>query len=188
VAKLGGRSGRDSAREATEASRSAVSRVVAEYVAARNAHDVSRVSSLFAADGSYAEFGGGSVMFGREEISRHLTAVCSAVPDLTLALTAAPDFNGECVLLRWAIEGTQQGEFAGVPGSGSPFKIEGTSTFFLRGGKILRALDCFDVRHLRAGASQGESQPPPGPPRKVVDGQETPIDLDEAEDNIYWGE
>jgi uncharacterized protein (TIGR02246 family) len=133
VAKLGSSSGRDSAREATEANRSAVSRVVAAYVAARNAHDVPRVSSLFAADGSYAEFGGGSVMLGREEISRHLTAVCSAVPDLTLALTAAPDFNGEYVLLRWAIEGTQQGEFAGVFASGSPFRIRGTRDAFRLG-------------------------------------------------------
>jgi steroid delta-isomerase-like uncharacterized protein len=185
---LGNKSGRDSTRGSTEASRSAGSRVVTEYVAARNAHDVSRVSSLFAGDGSYAEFGGGSVMFGREEISRHLTAVCSAVPDLTLALTAAPDFNGECVLLRWAIEGTQQGEFAGVPASGSPFRIRGTSTFFLRGDKILRALDCFDVHQLRAGACQSGSQPPPGLPTRVVGGQETIFDSDEAEDNICWGE
>jgi steroid delta-isomerase-like uncharacterized protein len=162
--------------------------VVAEYIAARNAHDVTRAVSLFAADGCYAEFGGGSMVFGREEISRHLTTVCSAVPDLAFALTAAPDFNGECVLLRWVIEGTQQGEFAGVPASGSSFRVQGTSAFFLRGAKILRVLDCFDVRQLRAGTPQGGFQPPHVPPRKVVRGQETPIDSDAAEDNICWGE
>jgi len=185
---LGNKSGRDSNRGSTEVSRSAVSRVVAEYVAARNAHDVSRVSSLFAADGSYAEFGGGSVMFGREEISRHLTAVCSAVPDLTLALTAAPDFNGKCVLLRWAIEGTQQGEFAGVPANGRPFKVDGTSTLFLKDDKILRALDCFDVRQLGGGNHRGASQPPYTLPGQSAGGQDALADWAAGEDNIGWGE
>jgi len=171
-----------------DSERRSACRVVAEYVAARNARDVPRVSSLFATDGSYAEFGEGSVMVGREQIGRHLTAVCSAVPDLTLALTAAPDFNGEHVLLRWTIEGTQEGEFAGIPASGRPFKIDGTSTLFLKGGKILRALDCFDVRQLRGGNHQGASQPLYTLPGQSAGGQDASAYWAAGEDNIGWGE
>lgn len=179
---------RDPAPATSEIARTAVTRLVADYLAAWNAHEVKRVVSLFAADGSYAEFGGGSVLFGREEIDRHLSAVVCAVPDLTMALTAAPDFSSECVLLKWTIEGTQHGEFAGVPGNGRLFKIQGSTALFLRGEEILRALDCFDVGQLEVRTAKRDGTLRYFPTSKDVAGQDTSIDSDTTEDNIGWGE
>ena len=161
-----------------------VSQALADYLAARNAQDVRRSVSLFAGDGSYAEFGGGSVMFGKKEICRYFKAVAEAVPDLKVTLTAAPDINGDCVLLKWIIEGTHKGQFAGVPGSGKRFKVPGNTALFFRGRRILRALDCFDVGALEPDYHR---RPRRLPRRPDILPSEA-FDPHSGEDNICWGE
>ncbi len=157
-----------------------VAGLVTEFVAARNAHDVDRLTSLFAEDGSYGEFGLGTVMLGREEIRRHLTAVSSAVPALAYSLTAYPVTSREHVLLRWIMTGTQDDEFAGVAPTGKPFQVRGATFLLTSGDKILRAVDCFDVEGLlgrvrpRSAADSDAWAPSPG---FLAD-----------EDNIWYGE
>src|SRR4030042_1540059 len=49
-------------------------RLVAGHIAACNAHDVDRVTSLFAEDGSYGEFGQGDILLRRGGIRPFPTA------------------------------------------------------------------------------------------------------------------
>ena len=122
-----------------------VYRLVREYVAAWNSHDVDRLTSLFAEDGSYGEFGLGRVMLGREEIRRHLIATFAALPGLTIAPTGEPVSSGERVYWKWLMTATHQGEFMSVPATGKRFELRGASVLLTKGDKIVRAADCFDV-------------------------------------------
>jgi steroid delta-isomerase-like uncharacterized protein len=122
-----------------------VYRLVREYVAAWNSHDVDRLTSLFAEDGSYGEFGVGRVMLSREEIRRHLIATFGALPDLTIAPTGEPVSSGGRVYWKWLITATHQGEFGGVLPTGKRFELGGLSVLVTREDKIVRAADYFDV-------------------------------------------
>jgi steroid delta-isomerase-like uncharacterized protein len=125
-----------------------VHRLVREYVSAWNSHDVDRLTSLFAEDGSYGEFGLGRIMLGREEIRRYLIATFGALPDLTVTPTGEPLSSGDHVYWRWLMTATHQGEFAGVLPSGKRFELRGLTALLIRGGEIVRATDCFDVSSL----------------------------------------
>ena len=125
-----------------------VYRLVREYVAAWNSHDVDRLTSLFAENGSYGEFGLGRVMLGREEIRRHLIATSAALPDLTIAPTGEPLSSGERVFWKWLMTATHQAEFGGVLPTGKRFELRGASVLLTNGDKIVRSADCFDVSDL----------------------------------------
>jgi steroid delta-isomerase-like uncharacterized protein len=119
--------------------------LVREYVAAWNSHDADRLTSLFAEDGSYGEFGLGRVMLGREEIRRHLIATFEALPDLIITPTGEPLSRGERLFWKWLMTAAHQGEFVGVPATGKRFELQGSSVLLTRGDRIVRGADCFDV-------------------------------------------
>lgn len=125
-----------------------VYRLVREYVAAWNSHDVDRLTSLFAENGSYGEFGLGRVMLGREEVRRHLIATFAALPDLTITPTGEPLSSGERVYWKWLMSATHEGEFAGLPATGKRFELRGVAALLTKGDKIARGADCFDVGSL----------------------------------------
>ena len=132
-----------------------VYRLLRRYVAAWNGHDADRLTSLFAEDGSYGEFGLGRVMLGQEEIRRYLIATFAALPDLTVTPTGEPLTSGERVFSKWLMTATHQGEFAGVPPTGKRFELRGGSALLTKGDKIVRGADYFDVasvvRQVAAG-------------------------------------
>jgi steroid delta-isomerase-like uncharacterized protein len=120
-------------------------RLVRGYVTAWNSHDVGRLLSLFAEDGSYGEFGLGRIMLGQEEIRRYLIATFAALPDLSITPAGEPVNSGERVFWKWLMTATHQGEFVGVPATGKRFEVRGLTALLARGGEILRAADCHDV-------------------------------------------
>jgi steroid delta-isomerase-like uncharacterized protein len=122
-----------------------VRRLVREYVTAWNSHDVDRLLSLFAEDGSYGEFSLGRIMLGQEEIRRHLIATFAALPDLTTTPTDEPLGSGQRVFWRWLMTATHQGEYVGIPPTGKRFELRGFSFLLVRGDRIVRAADCFEV-------------------------------------------
>jgi len=76
------------------ASQETTHRLVADYIAACNAHDIDRVTSLFAEDGSYGEFGQGPSSF-----SGRTSAVTSRLsfqpcPNSLYTLAAQPLLRG----------------------------------------------------------------------------------------------
>jgi len=120
-------------------------RLMGEYVAAWNSHDADRLASLFVKYGSYGEFGLSTVMLGREEVRRYLTATFAALPDLAITPIGEPLSSGERLFSRWLMTATHQGEFAGLPPTGKRLELRGSSALLTRGDQILRAADCFDV-------------------------------------------
>jgi steroid delta-isomerase-like uncharacterized protein len=160
-------------------------RLVRDYIAAWNGHDVDRLTSLFADDGSYGEFGLGRVALGQEEIRRYLIATFAALPDLTTAPTGEPLSSGERVHWKWLMTATHEGEFAGVPSTGKRFQLRGRAVLLTKGDKIVRGVDCFDLASFlrqvapeRERPANGDSQSTPAPwMRTFAD-----------EDNIGYGE
>jgi steroid delta-isomerase-like uncharacterized protein len=162
-----------------------VYRLVREYVAAWNSHDVDRLTSLFAENGSYGEFGLGRVMLGREEIRRHLIATFAALPDLTIAPTGEPLSSGGRVFWQWLMTATHQAEFGGVLPTGKRFELRGASVLLTNGDEIVRGADCFDVGSI-------VEQVAPERERRLNGGSRSTPDLWMCtltdEDNIGYGE
>ena len=173
------------------ASRETAYRLVADYIAAFNAHDVDRVTSLFTEDGSYGEFGQGNILLRREDIRRYLTAKFPALPGLTIALTAYPVYNGEQALFKWVMTGTPQGDFAGVPPTGNSFRVQGMTVLIMRGDKIAGAIDSYDVRvvarQLRYGLAPDPEAGALYPSFAATDVIASP-GFPDSEDNIRYGE
>lgn len=48
--------------------------------------------------------------------------------------------EGDTVVNRWTFRGTQQGEWMGLPGTGRPVEVNGTSTNHFRDGKVVEHL------------------------------------------------
>jgi steroid delta-isomerase-like uncharacterized protein len=168
-----------------------VRRLVREYIAAWNSHDVDRLTSLFADDGSYGEFGLGRVMLGQEEIGRYLIATFAALPDLTIALTGEPLSRGERVYWKWVMLASHWGEFAGVSPTGKRFELPGFSALLTRGDRIVRGADCFDVasvvRQVAPGC-QRRSSHRNGSADSGRTGFDSWLGIVADEDNIGYGE
>jgi steroid delta-isomerase-like uncharacterized protein len=162
-----------------------VCRLVRQYVAAWNSHDVDRLTSLFSEDASYGEFGLGRIMLGQEEIRRHLIATFTALPDLSIAPTGQPLSSGERVFWQWLMTATHKAEFGGVLPTGKRFALRGSSVLLTNGDDIVRAADCFDVSDLITQAASDRV------PRWNSDSSSTPdpsMYTLADEDNIGYGE
>ena len=64
-------------------------------------------------------------------------------PDLRLDLQAVIS-QGDLTATRWAVEGTQQAEFFGIPATGKRVRVEGMNFYRLAGGRITDVWTQFD--------------------------------------------
>ena len=72
---------------------------------------------------------------GPEPVKQVASGVIAAFPDrrITHEDTIA---EGDKVLIRWALSGTQEGEVQGIPPTGRPVTLTGFDLFRIEGGKI----------------------------------------------------
>jgi steroid delta-isomerase-like uncharacterized protein len=52
--------------------------------------------------------------------------------------------EGERIAIRWVMSGTHLGDLPQLPATGKPFKIEGMTFYYFRGGKICAHRQAFD--------------------------------------------
>jgi steroid delta-isomerase-like uncharacterized protein len=71
----------------------------------------------------------------RESIQNFITTTQNSFPDFEIRIEAEIA-EGDLVVLRQTISGTQQGEFMGLPASGKQFSMTGVYIFRVAGGKI----------------------------------------------------
>jgi steroid delta-isomerase-like uncharacterized protein len=72
---------------------------------------------------------------GREDIKRHVTAYRTAYPDASFAVEDQIA-EGDMVVTRWLAHGTHQGEFLGIPPTGSWVTMTGIEFDRVVGGRI----------------------------------------------------
>ncbi len=74
----------------------------------------------------------------------YVKACYDAIPDFTLEVTSV-FASGDWVAFEWVMTGTQSVVTADFPGTGKGFKMRGSSIVQLKGGKIYRNADYWDM-------------------------------------------
>lgn len=95
------------------------------------------------ARGNDADFGA-----GREAFRTQWRQWQSAFPDLHFAVEDVIA-EGDRVLTRWTLTGTQQGEFMGIAPTGKQIRVTGMSLDIIEDGMIVEGFDGWDALGLR---------------------------------------
>ena len=122
-------------------------RLLAEMIAAWNAHDLDRVLALYSDDPAYEEVTLGEVHRGRAAVRAFFAGGFAAFPDLRFELLSA-FVAGERAAAEWTMSGTHDGDFTGLPATHKPFAVRGASVFELAGDTLHRQRDYWDLATL----------------------------------------
>jgi steroid delta-isomerase-like uncharacterized protein len=107
--------------------------VVREYIEqVWNGHRPDLLEQYMAADVVHHDAPG---MTDRVSIQNNIATFLNAFPDFRVSIEATIA-EGDLVVLRQTLSGTQQGEFMGLPASGKQFSTIGVYIVRVTGGKI----------------------------------------------------
>jgi len=109
-----------------------------------SSHDMDRLLSIFTDDCIYEDVTLGVVNHGKAELVTFAHGFFSAFPDLYVELRSRSDF-GDRATVEWSMSGTHEGELMGTPPTHNFFLLRGMSAFELRGDKIQRCADYWDI-------------------------------------------
>ena len=87
-------------------------------------------------DSSVVAYGLGPEPVGHQGVVEFYTGLWSAFRDAHVTVDELVA-EGEAVVVRFTLTGTQEGDFLGVPASGSRVEITGHSTYHFRDGKVV---------------------------------------------------
>jgi steroid delta-isomerase-like uncharacterized protein len=121
-----------------------VERMLEDYLAAWNSHDVEKIASFFTDDGVHEDVAIGEVNRGKEQLKAFASYTFTAFPDFKLERTSsfvAGDWRGS----EWIMSGTHTGDIPGIPTTGKSFSIRGASISELQEGKIRRNSDYWNL-------------------------------------------
>jgi steroid delta-isomerase-like uncharacterized protein len=91
---------------------------------------------------------------GRAEFKAVLTRLRRAFPDIQYRIDDVVS-AGDRLILRWEAQGTHQGEYLGVQGTGRPVSYTGITEYELRDGRIARIWVAADLLSLLKRLSGG---------------------------------
>jgi steroid delta-isomerase-like uncharacterized protein len=98
-----------------------------------NSGNFSRAEALLASDFVFRN--PPVVARGIDEFTAAIGSVRAAFPDLRFTIHDEIA-EGDKVVIRWTVTGTQRGEFFGRPASGRAIDVSGINIFQITGGKI----------------------------------------------------
>ena len=84
---------------------------------------------------------------GPESVRQDLDTWCSAVPDVSVEIHDTIS-QGDRVVVRMTLRGTQSGDFGSVPASGRSFEIGGTDILRVDNGQIVEAWTLCDLASM----------------------------------------
>jgi len=116
-----------------------------DYMAAWNSHDMERILSFFTDDLVYEDVALGKVIRGKKELKDFISSMLVDFPDFRFEVKSG--FN---TIDRSAGEWVMTGTFAhsstpGVLATGKSFSLRGASIMEFRGGKISRNTDYWNM-------------------------------------------
>jgi steroid delta-isomerase-like uncharacterized protein len=111
-----------------------------KWIAAWNSHDPDKMAPLFTDDIYYEDVTFGEVSHNGAELRKFYLSEVEGIPDLELKLDRANIHNGHGTI-EWTFSGTDKGVYK----TGKKFSVRGVSVIDLRGGKISRNLDFYDL-------------------------------------------
>jgi steroid delta-isomerase-like uncharacterized protein len=110
------------------------------WVDAWNSHDANAVAALFTRDAFYEDVTFGIVNHGAEQIRAFAESFFTTVPDLQFTVVNSSLTDGRGTI-EWVFSGTDQG----VWGTGKTFAVRGVTVLEIRGARIQRNSDYFDL-------------------------------------------
>ena len=126
-----------------------IEKMFKEYTAAWNSHDVEKIATFFTEDGVHEDVAIGSVYRGKSELKAGISPLFDACPDFKLELKSLFG-TADWIAQEWVMTGTQTRAFSGlgIPATGKRFSIRGASITKLRGGKIARNTDYWNLMSM----------------------------------------
>jgi len=121
-----------------------VEKMMKDYFAAFNSHDVNKFLSFFTDDCVYEDAALGVVWHGKKELNGVINSVFTNVPDLKHEMKSA--FGaGDWAGSEWVGTGTHfHSSNSAVPATGKHSSVRGASIIEMRKGKISRNTDYWD--------------------------------------------
>ena len=124
-----------------------IKKILSDYILTVNSHHVSEILSFCTDDVFYENVARGSVYRGKEEFAAGLNASFTEIPDLKHELKSVFGV-GDCAAMEYVILGTHANTIRSVPGipaTGKTLSVRGVSIFQLRGGKISRQSEYYNL-------------------------------------------
>ena len=112
-----------------------------------SAHDVDGLLSIFTDDCVYEDVAFRLVNEGKTDLRSFANTFLTACPDLCITLTSQ-FVSGSWAAMEWVMSGTQEGDFPGIAVTHKHFSIRGASVAELRGARIKRISDHWDLASL----------------------------------------
>lgn len=122
-----------------------VARLVEEWALTWSSpHAQEKFASLFTDDCVYEDLAMGITAHGKAELVRLYTAAHNAFPDYKVEVTAQ-FIAGDQGSAEWVMSGTHTGDLPGLPATHKYASVRAASIFELRGDKVSRWSDYFDM-------------------------------------------
>jgi steroid delta-isomerase-like uncharacterized protein len=109
--------------------------VVLAWVEAFNGRDADAAAALYHEDAVNIQVSEGEPTVGRQAIRDGFATFFRAFPDNCTRVASLFE-DGEWAILEWTGCGTWLGDFAGQPGNGRTFEMQGCGFFQVVGGRI----------------------------------------------------
>jgi steroid delta-isomerase-like uncharacterized protein len=117
-----------------------------QWASAWSSGDVDTLLSLFTDDVYYEDVTFGAVNQGKDALRGFANAALGAFPGMTFELTSRfASSDGKWAGMEWVWRGRQTQDFPGLPATNTPFQVRGASILELRGAKISRCSDYWDL-------------------------------------------
>lgn len=139
---------RAAGHEARDANRRPAPRVVKQWAAAWNAGSPERMAALFTEDGVYEDHAFQVVFRGRDGVAQWVSITTGAIDDTHVEVTGAFR-SGDRIAVQWTFSGTDSaGGLGGQPPTGKSFSVPAASIFEMKGNKIRRVDDYYNLADL----------------------------------------
>ena len=118
----------------------AIERMMLDYLAAWNSHDVDKILSFYTEDCIYEDVATGNVSRGKEELKAYVGNTFAMFADFKLEMKSS-FVAGDWRAAEWIMSGRHTGDIPGIPTTGKSFSVRGASINELHEGKIKRTSD-----------------------------------------------
>lgn len=144
------------------AGRGPVPRPVRDWAAAWNTGDSQRMAALFTEDGVYEDKAFGTVFEGKDGVAQWVSITTASINDTQVEVHDAFR-KGDRIAVRWTFSGTDSaGGLGGQPPTGRSFAVPAVSVFEMKGNKIERVEDYYNLADLLGQLGLSPAGAPPG--------------------------
>jgi len=135
-----------------------IDKMMGDYLAAMNAHDLDKMLTFFTDDAVYDCTPRDKVSRGKEEIKDGFSSTFTSFPDLKIEVKSAFNASDQGVS-EWVMSGTfAKSDIPGMPATGKKFSVRGATVNAFKGGKISRVTNYWNLAEF---LQQVGLMPPP---------------------------